>query len=237
MDSYQELISQIVLPTHEQTMRFVDYVVRAHSWYKHLPLFPPGATFVFYFDPDAGRILQSQEGKRLIKDIEDKKECSHYNMMLTSEYREKFGCWNFWVDYNPRYPYVDKGPWLYIPNDTEPVLLPDYVKQKNSCRLTAFLRQYPLPFFSNETLLLQDIELFELFSKEHPEDTDIERYRPIVEILLLTEGKFSGYGPTVIPFMDREAEIQRNIIESTLKRVRSLHNTETDNSEDTKGTK
>jgi hypothetical protein len=223
MDTYQELISQIVLPTHEQTMRFVDYVINAHSWYKHLPLFPPGATFLFYFDPNAGRKLESYEGKWLMSDIEDEKECWHYNMMLTSEYREKFGCWNYWVVENHRHSNHKEGPWLYIPDCAERILLPEYVKQKSACRLTAFLRQYPLPFFSRESLLLKDKELFELFSKEHPEDPDIDRYRPIVEISLRTEGKCSGYGSTVIPFMDREAEIQRNKIEDTLRRVRLTH--------------
>ena len=52
MDEYRELVASLPLPSTDQTARFVDYVSGAHSWYKHLPLFPPGAPFVFFLDPN-----------------------------------------------------------------------------------------------------------------------------------------------------------------------------------------
>ena len=34
---YIELVSDVPFPTHEQKENFIEYVSRAHSWYKHLP--------------------------------------------------------------------------------------------------------------------------------------------------------------------------------------------------------
>lgn len=52
--SYLDIIGQLPIPTAEQTRNFAEYVAGAHSWYKHLPVYPP-APFVFYLDPNAGR--------------------------------------------------------------------------------------------------------------------------------------------------------------------------------------
>jgi hypothetical protein len=42
---YVELLAQTPLPTEQHKQNFVEYVSHAHSWYKHLPLYPPGAPF------------------------------------------------------------------------------------------------------------------------------------------------------------------------------------------------
>ena len=46
--SYIEVVASLPVPTREQTDRFGDHVANNHSWYKHLPFFPPGASFVFF---------------------------------------------------------------------------------------------------------------------------------------------------------------------------------------------
>ena len=47
---YLSLISDIPLPTQQQKENFVEYVSHAHSWYKHLPMYQPGAPFYFFID-------------------------------------------------------------------------------------------------------------------------------------------------------------------------------------------
>jgi hypothetical protein len=55
MTDYHPLVEQLPVPTVRQTRQFADHVAGAHSWYKKLPLWPPGHRFVFYLDPHAGR--------------------------------------------------------------------------------------------------------------------------------------------------------------------------------------
>jgi hypothetical protein len=39
---YVDLVSPVPPPTQQQKEDFADFVSHAHSWYKHLPLYPPG---------------------------------------------------------------------------------------------------------------------------------------------------------------------------------------------------
>ena len=50
LDQYLDAIEGISLPTKEQKQRFVNYVLDAHSWYKHLPRHPPGTPFYFFLN-------------------------------------------------------------------------------------------------------------------------------------------------------------------------------------------
>src|SRR4051812_371805 len=51
---YVDSVADLPRPTLQQIGEFVEYVSTAHSWYKHLPLIPPGSPFTFYLDPNAG---------------------------------------------------------------------------------------------------------------------------------------------------------------------------------------
>jgi hypothetical protein len=62
MDDF-DLLSQHSLPTPKQTARFADHVADNHSRYKHLPFFPPGASFIVFLNPHAGCAVQ-QSGAR-----------------------------------------------------------------------------------------------------------------------------------------------------------------------------
>ena len=48
-------VQSLTRPTAGQIDAFVQHVSAAHSWYKHLPLLPPGTPFFFYLNPNAGR--------------------------------------------------------------------------------------------------------------------------------------------------------------------------------------
>jgi len=54
LEAYRRWLGEVTPPTNSQIEAFADFVAGAHSWYKHLPLLPPGAKFHFYIDPQAG---------------------------------------------------------------------------------------------------------------------------------------------------------------------------------------
>jgi hypothetical protein len=54
LEQYLALLDGAPAPTREERANFVEYVSHAHSWYKHLPLYPPGCPFYFFLDKYAG---------------------------------------------------------------------------------------------------------------------------------------------------------------------------------------
>jgi len=48
---YRDLFADVLPPTAEQVRNFCGFVARAHSWYKKLPLVPPGEPFFLYLNP------------------------------------------------------------------------------------------------------------------------------------------------------------------------------------------
>ena len=87
---YLVLIRDLPLPTAEQRRNFVDYVATAHSWYKHLPTFFPGAPFYFFVDRAAGcDWLALRDGSRAM--AERKAQGFHYSDIPTRKYRTRFG--------------------------------------------------------------------------------------------------------------------------------------------------
>ena len=91
---YLAEVRQLPRPTAEQIDRFVEYVSAAHSWYKHLPLVPPGVPFFFFLDPNAGRdwVLTDTGGAFRDRTSDTPPhERFHYTWQPTAEYRERFG--------------------------------------------------------------------------------------------------------------------------------------------------
>jgi len=87
---YLSLISDIPLPTQQQKENFVEYVSHAHSWYKHLPMYQPGAPFYFFIDKYAGydRFVQ-KDGTAFLEARVTKG--FHYSAVPTAEYLAYFG--------------------------------------------------------------------------------------------------------------------------------------------------
>jgi hypothetical protein len=101
---YRELIASLPVPTTEQTENFAEYVVGAHSWYKHLPCTPPGAPFVFFLDPNAGReLVQTPKGRFEYRDRVDGQRQFHYTWMHTTDYRARFGHWQYATDHGTKF--------------------------------------------------------------------------------------------------------------------------------------
>jgi hypothetical protein len=96
LEAYRRWLGEVTPPTDSQIEAFADFVAGAHSWYKHLPLPPPGAKFHFYIDPQAGMdrlVHASGEVTVRLRTLET--EPFHYSWMATADYRERFGCLSF----------------------------------------------------------------------------------------------------------------------------------------------
>src|SRR5262249_44657112 len=75
---------------HRQMENFADFVAHSHSWYKHLPLFPPGAKFHFFIYPYAAfDHVTLDDGRRILRSRE--KKGTHYSALPTAEHHRRFG--------------------------------------------------------------------------------------------------------------------------------------------------
>ena len=95
MREYVDLLRDCSRPTAAQIEAFADHVSSAHSWYKHLPLFPPGRPFHFFPDPWAGMdTVVTPEGRVEARERGGERGF-HYSWIPTADYREQFGCLNY----------------------------------------------------------------------------------------------------------------------------------------------
>jgi hypothetical protein len=92
LEQYVHLVAELPLPSKRQKENFADYVSHAHSWYKHLSPYPPGAEFHFYVDKYAGR--ERKHGTPLVRDRIQKG--FHYSQIPTAVYRSAFGYLAYW---------------------------------------------------------------------------------------------------------------------------------------------
>jgi hypothetical protein len=216
MIDYFDLISRLPLPTPEQTVRFANHVVMDHSWYKHLPFFPPGARFAFFLQPRAGCEVIWHEGSFSVCESEPGGEFFLEGDMTTAEYRDQFGYWDYSIG-------DEEEPWIYGPGDGVREPLPRDVKERWSRRLTAFC--YPQPTMYRLRPLERvrdDFEAFEIHVRAHPADPDVVRYRPLVSRLEvgITDGVAWGDDRT-IAFMEAEAGLQRDRVLRALVEIRA----------------
>jgi hypothetical protein len=112
---YLDLISDIPLPTQQQKQNFVEYVSHAHSWYKHLPMYQPGAPFYFFIDKYAGydRFVQ-KDGTAFLEARVTKG--FHYSAFPTAEYLAQFGYLAFSCGFGKTVTLLSDGP-VVIPRD------------------------------------------------------------------------------------------------------------------------
>lgn len=99
--SYVDSVATLPRPTVQQIGEFVEYVATAHSWYKHLPLLPPGRPFAFYLDPNAGREWIENGSRRQFRERvanAPARERFHYTWQTTPEYVSRFGYLTYFAD-------------------------------------------------------------------------------------------------------------------------------------------
>jgi hypothetical protein len=89
-EAYRNIAGALPKPSKKQIGGFVDFVSSAHSWYKHLPLVPPGIAFHFFLNPYAAcdmSLLPSGE----IEYRKRHKRGFHYAEWPTSKYLKECG--------------------------------------------------------------------------------------------------------------------------------------------------
>lgn len=145
LDDYLALVRRVPLPSAEQRRNFVAYVATAHSWYKHLPAYLPGAPFYFYVDKSAGcDWVPLRDGSYMIAERE--KHGFHYSDLPTAEYRTRFGYLSYSCAWGTAV-LVSGGP-LALPRDkavaipgenAQPCYLPEPILKAGRVELTAVI--------------------------------------------------------------------------------------------------
>ena len=210
---YFDLISSLPLPTPKQTAHFADHVVTNHSWYKHLPFYPPGRRFVFFLNPHAGHGVETRgDGSVSIFELERGDYFVHHSRLSTAEYQDRFGHWEYSVG--------DAPPWIYSPQLAVRVSLPGAVAQRWSCRLTAFCRPIlTMHMLSGYEFNRWYIKAFEKNAKAYPDDPDVARYRPIVSLVKRLK-RDAWIDDQMHAFMATEAYLQRDRVLRLLGEIR-----------------
>lgn len=189
MPSYADCVARLSLPTVEQSKRFAVHVARAHSWYKRLPAFPPGAPFTFFMDPEAGRdrvVLPSGEvgfADRLGVDAG----------LTTSDYREAFGHWNYFTPYGGGIYFGSHARgWrgetpaaAVITESGDVIAVPEGLARAGSCFLTSFIYRGRLTSAADRSIL--DFPTvyreFERRANESPDHPEVRDYRPLLDLV------------------------------------------------------
>jgi hypothetical protein len=92
LSDYRRIVSALPRPSPEQVNDFVEFVSDAHSWYKHLPLMPPGVPFHFFLNPVSGYdTVRRPDGGVGYEERTETTLRFHYTWMTTRQYRERFG--------------------------------------------------------------------------------------------------------------------------------------------------
>jgi hypothetical protein len=153
-DTYLQIARQLPRPTEEQIERFAVFVSTAHSWYKHLPLVPPGVPFLFYLDPNAGRsILSTPTGDTAYVDITDESPRFHYTWQTTVTYHTQFGFLQYNSDYGPSLQLIDKHGVLHLDGPGPKILtldgdwieVPSFLLTIGKVELTAMVHSHGNP--------------------------------------------------------------------------------------------
>jgi hypothetical protein len=117
---YKSLTIHLPRPTAPQMENFAEFVSGAHSWYKHLPLFPPTAPLHFFLDPAAG-MQRAVASDGSIRVFERDKTLFHYSWIPTLEYRRRFSYLAFCKSAGSSVSLTAGGERL-IPSDDAPLV-------------------------------------------------------------------------------------------------------------------
>jgi hypothetical protein len=117
---YRDVVADLPRPTAEHTEAFSRFVSHAHSWYKHLPLPPPGGPLLFFLDPGAGMQREvTREGRVRVTSREE--TGFHHSWVPTQQYRERFGHLAFSRSAGTSVALVGPERQL-VPSDDDPVI-------------------------------------------------------------------------------------------------------------------
>ncbi|MFO1459316.1 MAG: hypothetical protein U1G08_07885 [Verrucomicrobiota bacterium] len=193
------------MPTLEQTEAFVLHVGTNHSWYKHLPHFPPGCWFLFAPNPNAGCQFAWWESPPRHVHLVRGSYFDHHSRLSTAEYRKRFGVW----DYADLHSQIQELSFW-------PATLPIHFK----CRFTSFLRPQPFHGAILEQRVEEDLRAFEDYKERFPKDSDALRYRTLEALARQKDLGVSLWGDSFQTFLREEGRIQQDRLRDTLFRLR-----------------
>ena len=150
LDEYREALAPGGSPSDEQIEEFVHYVANAHSWYKHLPAFPPGAPFWFFLDPGAGYETQLDASGIVSYHERTAARGFHYNYRPTAVWRSEFGALQWKCNQGTAFIVGGTGEFTTRPYDGPVILHPEFgpcrlppeVEAEGFTRLTAAMHEY-----------------------------------------------------------------------------------------------
>lgn len=128
---YRDVLAPSGLPSDEQIERFIPYVANAHSWYKHIPPFPPGAPFWFFLDPGAGYETRLDAAGRVSYHERTEPFGFHYNYRPTAVWRRDFGALHWHCNEGITILVGGTGELTERPYDGPTILHPEF----GACRL------------------------------------------------------------------------------------------------------
>lgn len=193
------------IPTLQQTEACAEHVAGNHSWYKHLPSFPPGVWFLFAPNPNAGCQFVWWENPKRYRDLTNGAYFDHHSRLSTAEYRKRFGFW----DYTNLHPSIqDSGFW--------PATLPIHSKS----RFTSFLQPHLVLCAFVTPRFREDLRLFEEYAERFPADSDVLRYRTLKAITGRDDLEASLMSDSFKSFLREEGGIQRSRLRDTLLALR-----------------
>ncbi len=152
LQEYRDLLDGCERPAQAQIDSFIEFVCGAHSWYKHLPLVPPGVNFYFYLDPNAGQeLVFDKDGTMRLRDRLDTDRIKfHYTWMTTATYRSRFGFLSYSARAGTYFMTRGKsGSWAVhrhdsaVVHDSElvPCLVPDELANSAFAELTGAIHE------------------------------------------------------------------------------------------------
>ena len=208
-EELERIVNQLrdhTLPSIEQTVAFADRVAKAHSWYKHLPSFPPGTWFVFALDPNAGRLCVGGKIAPVYQDVPEGHRFPHYSALSTAEYRKRFGIWSYSA---------------FDDDDDESEAPPAWRALKScKCRLTSFLRVHPFHFTMVERRLYLHLPRYVEFARLHPDDPDVLRYKVLKTWAIRSPEERLTTQQEVQEFANEEGLVQIGRLRNTLMSAR-----------------
>ena len=222
---YEHFAAFSEIPTETQTNQFVDAVCNHHSWYKHLPLLPPGAQFVFFLNPHAGYVFDDSlpthiKGNRQppIELVSREQRNFAANDIPTKEYVDKFGTWDYVVldeSDNRNSNQVELSGFM-----REKTSLPKPFVENGTCFLTGFLKFSPAVAnrvhreIDRSRLSVLSTKIASVFG------AGSERYRTqaLIDKLKGCNGDVAKLDRSVLKLLELESEDQKDKIRNTLRK-------------------
>jgi catechol 2,3-dioxygenase-like lactoylglutathione lyase family enzyme len=171
---YAARLKDLPVPDAAQVDAFVDYVRGMHSWYKHLPLLPPGAAFVFFLDPNAGMdTVHHPDGRVELRWRGEGERHFHYSARPTAVYRAAFGHLAVAQDASPSFELHSGSSVLRLSSepairvDGEPWLLPSDVLALGSVEVSGLIH----PMANRVSLWKRYFDEVDLADLRWPEET------------------------------------------------------------------